>query len=325
STCKFLFLLSIAIVPFFSGCKEDDPKVTEIFIGGTDGGKPAYWKNDVVNYISDASQNYYVSSVIPNGSDIHATGYYTGSNGNSIAVYWKNGVMTQLADESKYTRAWGIALLNGDVYIVGTETDNGKGVAKYWKNGVANNLPDGTGASSIFIYENDIYIAGGNGLTAKYWKNGVGTNLSEGSAFGIFVSDNDVYVAGINNFSNGITDVVYWKNGVMTHLPAKIHTTPTGIYVSGSDVYVSGYCYPTPTSGNAMYWKNGVATDLPQRGQYAGASDIALSGNDVYISGYETSLANPNLLISTYWKNGELHILGPENGYSLANSIFISK
>ena len=66
------------------------------------------------------------------------------------------------------------------MYVAGLEYDGNSMFAKYWKNGVAVNLPNGTQAKSIYVYGNDVYVAGDNNGKAKYWKNGVEVSLSNG-------------------------------------------------------------------------------------------------------------------------------------------------
>lgn len=142
----------------------------------------------------------------------------------------------------------------------------------------------------------DIYVAGSEGGQAKYWKNGVGVTLSGGSqAFGITVVGSDVYVCGLGaNPSTGISNAVYWVNGVPTYLPyATWDTYATGIAVSGGDVYVTGRVSAFLNIG--VYWKNGVAISLG-----AGeANGIVISNGDIYIANSDND--NPS-----YWKNGVL-------------------
>ena len=68
----------------------------------------------------------------------------------------------------------------------------------------------------------------------------------------------DVYVAGYEEFEDGSSAAVYWKNGervVLSNLPGSAWAT--SITVNGSDVYIAGF----ETSGQnvleSVYWKNG--------------------------------------------------------------------
>src|SRR5574337_1921408 len=76
-----------------------------------------------------------------------------------------------------------------DVYISGNEVlaEQRVQVAKYWKNGVPVQLGNGmrsSSANSIFFFDGDLYIDGGesnvNKMIAKYWENNKSVNLSDG-------------------------------------------------------------------------------------------------------------------------------------------------
>ncbi len=100
--------------------------------------------------------------------------------------------------------------LEADVYVVGrVHNSTTTSYAKIWKNNNATSLTNGTtiaGAHSVFVYNDDIYVAGyghdGNRTLAKYWKNGVENNIptisnnSQAWLSSIFVENNTIYVAG---------------------------------------------------------------------------------------------------------------------------------
>ena len=67
------------------------------------------------------------------GEEEATTGYY-------FIKIWKNGVSTNLTAGNSNARAYSMAVLGNDVYVVG---HIGK-VATIWKNGVATSLSDGT-------------------------------------------------------------------------------------------------------------------------------------------------------------------------------------
>ena len=93
--------------------------------------------------------------------------------------------------------------------------------AQYWKNGqLIFRESIHSYVSSIFIYRNDVYVAGYLSTAypgadiACYWKNGQRVNLTDGNigsiATSIFVTDTNVDVSGDVNFQ-----AVYWKDGVV--------------------------------------------------------------------------------------------------------------
>jgi hypothetical protein len=323
SCSRILFFTYAFICLLVCGCKDNDPKIKQVFIGGTDTGSATYWKNEVINNVTEPSDRATINSIIISGSDIHAVGIVTRTR-NEVATYWKNGVEVSLSDGTTRMFATALAILNGDIHVVGYELINNRTTAKYWINGVDTNLADGTIANDIFISGDDVYITGANRQTSKYWKNGISTNLGRGAGTSIFVSENDVYVASVYT-SNSLTYARYWKNGEAIELAGSFHTFPSDIVVSGSDVYVCGYEYADGyASGNPRLWKNGEVVALQKKGNYAAANAVAISGTDVYVVGYDTPI-NDIILSSVYWKNGELHQVGSANAYSYATSIFVSK
>ncbi|TKT85712.1 hypothetical protein [Dyadobacter frigoris] len=136
-----------------------------------------YWKNGVVITLGNPLNISYAISVVVSGKDV----YVTGSEGigfHTRARYWKNGVGTFLDNSEFYSEAVDIAVSGKDVYCVGNlqYNDNNRS-ARLWKNGVSQSLPGALRVSSVFVFNNDVYVAGeglDNGIKCPmYWKNGV--------------------------------------------------------------------------------------------------------------------------------------------------------
>lgn len=191
---------------------------------------------------------------------------------------------------------------NDDIYVAGLD-----GGACFWKNDTVHALLTDvfSEATSIFISENDIYIAGwisGNVARAAYWKNGYSVPLGSSSnlsqANSIFVSGTEVYVAGsvyVGDPVHGQWTAFYWKNGVGVHLPAEMTAAfATSVFVNGNDVYVAGYEYTVPRNSNekpfgyARFWKNGIPFNLNDGSSPAYAKSIFISSSDVYVAGFYT-------------------------------------
>jgi hypothetical protein len=218
-----------------------------------------------------------------------------------------------------------------EIYISGYEGSR----AVYWRNGQKVQLTDGTynaGASSIFVADNDIYVAGyeyGNNSqsAAKYWKNGQAIMLALATTLGstsssLFVLENNVYVAGREFYSaTNKFQAKYWKNGEGTSLTdGSDRAEATSIFVLGNDIYVAGFEYNSNGPPVAKYWKNGGAVSLSTT--YSKAQSIFVSGSDIYVAGYEKLSGILNGDRAKYWKNGSPVSLG--NSSSYATSIFVS-
>lgn len=236
------------------------------------------------------------------------------------AVYWKNGVETTLDSGSYGARAFGIAVVNGNVYVAGFEgSATGNDIAVVWTNGVARTLQDDSHYSvgyAIAVSGTDVYVAGTDragqdGPTAPvYWKNGVETTLElagipenatgmGGLANSIVVdASGNVYVGGDAELNSRVSENTYyqsavagyWKNGTLVLLGNPLTFSQTyGIAVNGNDVYAAGSACavpasepPPPDCSVATYWKNGSAvTQTPALLSVYGG--IAVSGTSVYL------------------------------------------
>ena len=219
------------------------------------------------------------------------------------------------------------------VFIAGYESNGINNVATYWIDGQEIKLSDGTNnasANSIFVLNNDVYIAGSdNG--AVYWKNNKEIRLPADDATSIFVSGNDIYVAG--SFNYNISDspkAVYWKNGTEVLLDRDNvygHWGGFGvnsIFVSDNDVYTAGYEGP-----NAVYWKNGKEIYLTSStigaAGFIHAKSIYVSGQDIYVDAYAITPGSP-FQVFWFWENGAFLPGSLSNPFSPGegNSLFVS-
>lgn len=140
------------------------------------------WKNGAVVTLGDPLNVSYATSVTVSNNDV----YVAGSESGDIvrrAKYWKNGVSTFLTNGSEFSsEAIDIAVSGKDVYCVGNvQYYDNTTAAKLWKNGEPQSLPGATRVSSVFVFNNDVYVAG-EGLSNSikgpmYWKNGVPVDL----------------------------------------------------------------------------------------------------------------------------------------------------
>ena len=347
-------LACFAVGILFAGCNRE-----KVYVAGyysisnrvlDNGYAPELWQNGVTqNFSFPSPSGAKAYSVFVSGDDVYVAGYADKGSHNrgyftTIATLWKNGKYHTLANQHYSSVANSVYVSGSDVYVVGYECKgdineyaSNKSIATLWKNGVPQYLTDGTKyaeAYSVYVSDNNVYVAGHDGEIATLWKNGVAQNLTDGSqgarAKSVYVSGSDVYIVGFeckghfNDYymsNNGIA--IFWKNGVAQNLTDGSHRAcANSVYVHGNDVYVVGYVdigekYKYYDEKPRLYsiailWKNGVSQYLTDGTNDAEASSIYVSDNNVYVAGYENiDLWHP---VARLWKNGEIEKLSSEEG-----------
>lgn len=255
----------------------------DVYVGGYDRGGsikgiPCYWKNGVeVQLPIPAGNTGTVTSMVVNGSDVYAAGYYRTNDANHTnrAAIWKNGVLTTLAFNKESSASTGIALDGTDVYVCGYSSINGVICAIYWKNNVWHPFA-GTAtpsyASAIAVDANhNYYISGTNSSGACYWKDGNAVTLTGNS-----------YTH--NNNPNFIANNIATANGFA--------------YVGGASL-----CVPC-NDDVSTYWKNGQPVQFNDSIDLGGISAIQITGSDIYtLSG---DIFSQDQLAFYYAKNGKV-------------------
>ena len=181
-----------------------------------------------------------------------------------------------------------------DVYVVGVENNT----AVLLKNGIKQVLDGGTFAYSVYVSNDDVYVAGylvnaDSTTVARLWKNGVLQTLEDAegtqSHSVCVANNNDVYVAGFTG-----TSAILWKNGIRQTLETGQDYYTESVYVYENDVYVAG-----TGNGQAILWKNGTSQILNDG---YGAGSVYVNSDDIYVagSGYESAIL---------WKNNSKQTL----------------
>lgn len=333
-----LYLLAAAIgMIASSSCKKLDSKPitqpkkmdTDVYAVGytyTSNGYTqiaSYWKNGILNKVSDSTGNAYLKAIAAHDTDVVMDGTQEHANFTQTAFYYRNGQTMVLSDNAFVGGGQSVAFspCGCDVYICGAAMVNGHYKAVYWKNGVQYWLPGNspqTNAFSIAVHGNDVYIAG-TGVTTKnttyaiYWKNDIAfaltDTLANSQATGISVNNNgEVYIAGYTSGTNGEYHDTYWKNGTANLLDNGQGGYLSSIVAMGNDFYTTGTLgYPTQVG----YWKNNVFTNFSTGTNQVNAYGMTVFGNNVYVAGVTIKGPKP---LPNYWKNGTLVALPGNEG-----------
>jgi len=116
----------------------------DVYVGGqqldtvTNNRKAILWKNGVLTALSDGSQDVVINSIAIDDTDVYICGNTTIPGSGYAASVWKNGQLLPLGTGSaNLLYGWGVAAVNGVVYIGGNESAPGQTIAAYWSaNGV---------------------------------------------------------------------------------------------------------------------------------------------------------------------------------------------
>lgn len=182
------------------------------------------WKNGIKQERTDGTYHAYANAVFVSGNDVYVVGRDDKTSSQGIAVLWKNGVEQKLSSEVSHANS--VYVSGDDVYVAGFAMVRKSGVWGYytyatlWKNGVPQRLTNGDSAlddaNSVFVYGDDVYVAGTVDERAVLWKNGVVEELSDtyAEANSVYVLGDDVYVVGNERNEQDNDVATLWKNGV---------------------------------------------------------------------------------------------------------------
>lgn len=266
------------------------------------------------------------------GQKIYAAGYYIDGypNGVQYASYWVNGERVSMG-EGEVTD---IFVQDNIVYASGYDESSN---AVYWVDGEKKSLQGkGTMAHSIYIHNDDVYVAGSFSNGSCYWKNGSKINLTTGAdseAFGIVLSeDGEVYVGGYYMNNHHYLIPARWNgtqrrnltkpkggDGEVYDVVLKNGTTPIFLGMSMAPNNMVGYV------PKASYWIGNKRIDCDNGGTwkdnvYGGEAfggfvhgdDVYLAGNVQYIGLVDSDgneIEGKGGIFPHYWKNGNIHNL----------------
>jgi hypothetical protein len=223
----------------------------DIYVAGYYNGSydvACYWKNGVRTDLHTTSLAHALS-IFVTADHVYVSGDQ--ASGFLTACYWIDGVRTDLGTSDSSAKS--ILVSGSDIYTAGNYYLAGRYEACYWKNSTRidlETLNEGSYAYSMFIYNNDIYIAGiyvehiESEYISKacYWKNGTRTNLTTDNEYAvarsIFVTPIDVYVGGQKGYL-----ACYWRNGEIQTYGEPNTDIINSIWAIDSDLYLSGQHY----------------------------------------------------------------------------------
>ncbi len=154
-------------------------------------------------------------------------------------------------------------------------------------------------ANAIWVWDDEMYVAGVSGNTAMLWTNGKTTALEEGStsaALDVCYANKQTYCCGYTIDGNGTKHARIWSSGGKVQIPAPMSSI-NAIMVSGSNVWIAG----AAPDGKAAVYKN--AEQLPLNSDHgAVVNSIVAIGDNVYVAG---TVNEGGTAKATLWVNGE--------------------
>lgn len=233
----------------------------DVYISGKIGNKACYWKNGVVNYLTEGDEANDIKVI---GNDVYVAG-----SKNVVACYWKNGVKTTLGNSKGNSIANKIIIDGSDVYVAGGQSESVFSydfTALYWRNTIGNPVVDNGAFNTIAVQGDNVYAAGYQNTDIRntvFWKNNTAVTASVENGKGIYISGlqvykNDVYTVGTIS-GNRIGSAVCWKNNVATTLantPGTTSSSADDIIIIDGINFICGSEFSESTKSKAKIWIN---------------------------------------------------------------------
>lgn len=227
-----------------------------------------------------SGQEYMVLELL--GNEARSVEKFSTSGGNAVKASFMSG---------------------GEVFSV-SNTASGNQSKAYimWNGKTINDLTSSATsnhANAIWVWDDEMYVAGVSGTTAVLWTNGKTTELEDGvtsAALDVCYANKQTYCCGYAVDGSGTRHARIWSSGGKVQIPAPMSSIST-IMVSGSNVWVAG----TAPDGKAVAYKN--AEQLPLNSNNgAVANSIVAAGDNVYVAG---TVTEGGAAKATLWVNGE--------------------
>ena len=256
--------------------------------------------NGTLTNLSSGTDDADATHVFVDGSDVYVAGRF-GAAPQNPAGYWKNGTWVGLPsdDDGTPVRARDITVVNGSVYVAGTDYTGGNGyrIPVVWVDGTkqTQTLPTGTPQ-----------------------------NVDDAIAWGVATDGTTVFASGEAQQAIGSDKyAVVWEDGAPTVLDESGEAIAYAVEVHNGKVYAVGYIdQGSGSDSRAALWTiddGAVASELLEESAYSEAYDIHIAANgNRYVAGY---LYNGTEYVAAYWLNGTRVEL--DTAYSWANAIVV--
>lgn len=352
-------LLALAILSCGGGggSKKDDPPppAANVYVVGyernTQGVSVAtLWVNGKSQRLGSGNYASTANSVFVFGNDVYAVGAEYISQNYYNAKLWINGnAVTLNTRDNSNSEANSVFVANDKIYVSGRES----GHSALWElnrngtNQIFNSLEKSNSgiyssfASSVFVDNNDVYIAGYqysvyDGYIPTLWASNFGylpqTSWGgPGWANSIFVQNGYTNVVGAKGRES--TEATIWQNdmGYGDSL-SRLDSVAGSVFVKGNNTYIVGYERSNSSNDNqvATLWtkqRTTQTTRLSNGTSSARAYSVYVSGMDefgndkVYIAGGEYNAQGYS--VATLWINGNVQRLSSDNIHAIALSVFV--
>jgi hypothetical protein len=260
----------------------------------------ALWKNEIFVSNSNPAQDVEVHDLAVKDSTFYTCGEVQLSTAakNTQAMMWANNVPTLLPSKSYNSTANAICVANGNVYVLGAESDFGlPPVAVLWINGVSTRLILGAISNSgvdMLIEGTDVYalayqtFVNNNNTELLITKNGNIiqriTSTSEIYGYRFAKSGNTFYAVG-SSFDATASKFIpkYWKNEVSYLINGFSNSEVKGIALHNDSMFACGYRTNIDQKYTPCFWYNTFDPVSNLKGSLgSSAEDIVWHNNQIY-------------------------------------------
>ncbi|MFY1047629.1 hypothetical protein [Chryseobacterium sp. GP-SGM7] len=330
-----LILPFILLLTFVFSCRENDADEGleqknasyDVYVAGSENDKACYWKNNVLNYLSNGD-NIQASKIIIENNNIYVFGIKYISANNTEYYFWKNNVKydlknylgipsTSKAYFSDFIVRNNIELFAGYVDNISSGTPNIYSLC-YWKNGVKTVLQNNVTFPyrvSIDFYNNTVYC----GSPTGYYKNNTFNSLSGEWGQNFAQNNNGIHHLFISNNNKNLNCYNTDNNSL-----SFVNTTTLYPNLSVAKLIFDTYTndlYTFSAEIDNLYFKNNITINFVDS-QYKRIEDMKVLNNNLYmIRSFSTLTSLPLKQYKVFINNVQTQYISGNNGSF--NSIYV--